>query len=83
MGPRRKTKAPTLPHATFDLDGRTMERGDEFTVKGEGRFSFRYVYTPDGSVTCYGPVDSKDVTTRSFAPERVGAIHRTTKARES
>lgn len=68
-----------LPHvASAELpDGRVLEVGDEFTVKGHGRFSFRYLFTRDGSLTCWGPVLSQQAQWRSFDPGRhVITVHR-------
>jgi hypothetical protein len=75
---RRKEYRVDLPHrevVTFD-DGRTLRRGDEFTVKGEGRFKFLHLFVPDGSVTCFGPVNNQQAMIRSFGADRVGTIHR-------
>lgn len=60
---------------------RTLARGDEFTVKGEGRFKFLHIYRPDGSVTAWGPVGSQQAMMRSFTLEQVGTIHRTKRSR--
>lgn len=60
-------------------DGRILEPGTEFTVPGEGRFSFRYGWlTATGTeVTCYGPVTNLQVASiRTFRPDRVRTIHR-------
>jgi hypothetical protein len=57
-------------------DGRVLEPGDQFTVRGEGKFTFSYEYVPDGSVTAYGPVNSQDAMWRSFHPDRVSTVHR-------
>lgn len=65
-------------------DGRSLEVGDEFTVKGtpqsDGRYAFRYGYGvaagEANSVTCYGPVGAKDKSVRSFRPDHITTIHR-------
>lgn len=81
----RASKTPVeLPHKdTMTLpDGRTIRDGDEFTVPGEGRFRFAYEYLPDGSVTAFGPVVTKGTKSwRSFRPDRIRTIHRTTRGR--
>jgi hypothetical protein len=64
-------------------DGRVLEQGAEFTVKGQGRFVFAYEWRPDHAITCFGPVGSQDAMWRSFAPSRVGRIHRTTTPRKA
>lgn len=84
---RRDVNHPTnLPHAhTLTLeDGRELSEGVEFTIRGEGRFRFAYVYTPDQSVACWGPVGSHYAQWRSFNPARITTIHksRTPKATE-
>lgn len=65
------------------VDGRTLDHGDEFTIKGEGRFSFRYGWRTSGvhgtEVTCWGPVNSQQAAWRTFPASAVGTIHRTTK----
>jgi hypothetical protein len=60
-------------------DGRQLSAGDEFSVRGEGRFRFHYAYVPDGSVTAWGPITGSRESHagwRSFKPTEVGAIHR-------
>ena len=68
-------KSLTLP------DGRTITQGQEFHVKGEGRFTFCYEWRPDGSVTAFGPVNSQQAQWRSFRADQVGTIHRTERKR--
>lgn len=62
---------------TFD-DGRVLNAGDEFTVKGEGRYKMRYL-RPNGEVTCWGPINSKGLTPdgrmRSFRLEDISIVH--------
>lgn len=78
MAARRKTTTTTLPHGdSIEVRGKTLTRGDEFTVKGEGRFAFRNVYLPDGSVTAYGVTDKSGGGARSFMPDQITTIHRT------
>lgn len=79
----RQGSSPALPHAhSMTLpDGRTLERGVEFSVTGEGRFKFMRQFTRDGSITAWGPVGSSDAMWRSFKPEQVKTIHRLTKGR--
>lgn len=60
-------------------DGRTLEQGVEFSVKGQGRFVFCYEWRPDGAVTCFGPVGSQDAMWRSFPVDRITRIHRSKK----
>lgn len=78
MPTRRKSTAPDLPKRfLMELeDGRTLEQGSEFRVKGEGRFLFLSHWLPDGSVTAWGPVNSQTAQVRSFRPEQVAEIHR-------
>ena len=83
MPTRRKGKTPDLKHGPeLQLDNGTILRpDDEFTVKGEGRYRFRYVWPPDGSVACYGPFTAQgapkpDAMNRYFAPERITRVHR-------
>lgn len=80
---RKTTIKAALPHeGTITLpDDRVLEHGDEFTVKGEGRFVFAYEYKPDGSVTAWGPINKSGgqlAQWRSFDPDRVTRIHRKT-----
>lgn len=78
MPTRRKTRGPDLPHSdTLELpDGRTLTEGDEFSVKGEGRFKFLYHFLPDGSAAAHGPVNKQTAMLRAFAPTRITTIHR-------
>ena len=80
---RRKEYPVALPHRdTAPLsDGRMLSAGDEFTVKGEGRFKFLHMYVPDGSGTCFGPINNQQAMMRSFAIDRVGTIHRKKRGR--
>lgn len=75
---RTASKPVELPHETTMTlpDERTLIAGDEFTVKGKGRFRFEYRFGRDGSVTAYGPINSHKARWRSFKPEAVGPIHR-------
>lgn len=79
MPKRTKTKnLPVLPHsdkATLP-NGKTLTYGEEFSVKGEGRFKFLYVWEPDGSVVCYGPVGKQTAQMRSFLTDRITTVHR-------
>ena len=75
---KRKTKAPSLPHMdTITLDdGTTLGYNDVFKVPYQGRFLFRYVYVPDGSVCGYGPINTlnhgrQDAARRAFRPEDI------------
>lgn len=83
MPTRRRSTGPSLPHSpTVTLpDGRALSEGQEFQVKGQGRFTMCYQFLPDGSVTAFGPVGSQQAQWRSFRPEAVGTIHRKNKAR--
>ena len=60
-------------------DGRVLGHGDEFTVVGEGRFSFRYGWR-DTEVTCWGPIGSQYASMRTFDASRINTIHRQRKA---
>lgn len=70
-----------VPSEPIDT-GRLVE-GVEISVPGEGRFKFRRIHEPDGSLTCWGPVNSRRASWRSFRPEQVRTIHRKAKARSS
>jgi hypothetical protein len=63
----------------FRANGRTLTRGDEFSVKGEpGRFRFeKHVTLEDGRswIDAIGGA-RKCVAWRSFRPERVKTVHR-------
>lgn len=79
MSRRRRRVAPVeLPrHRVAELpDGRSLTVGDEFSVTGEGRFRFAYVWEPDGSIAGFGPVGSNRAQWRSFSPDRVRTVHR-------
>ena len=71
-------ETPDLPHRPEAVlpDGRRIERGDEFSIPHEGRFRFHYLFEPDGSLTAFGPVNSKSAQWRAFRPEAVKTIHR-------
>ena len=76
-------KKPQLEHVESVAVGerRELTRGDEFHVKGEGRFKFLHLFKPDGSVTAWGPVNSQQAQFRSFRLEDVGTIHRTKRSK--
>jgi len=82
---RRKTTAVELPHLEeMEVPAGKLYPGREFTVKGEGRFRFRYGWAPDGSVTCYGPITGAGkhrANVRSFTPKQVRTVHRKTTER--
>ena len=80
---RRQRNTPNLEHGPEwkAPNGQVLGYGDEFTVKGEGRFSFRYVWPPDGSIACYGPykqdgTPKADAQARYFHPDRITQTHR-------
>lgn len=77
----RNGTAPVLPKV-FEVtlpDGRRLERGQEFTLHGGGKYLFGYGYLHGRrSLTAWGPV-GKDASWRSFYPEQVKTIHRLTK----
>lgn len=84
MKGRTSKTAPVLPHveeATLP-SGKTLTPGREFHVHGAtGRFSFRYQYVPDGSITCYGPLTENGhprarARVRSFPLERISKVHK-------
>jgi len=64
---------------TTQINGRTLEPGTEFTVQGQGRYSFKYQH-PNGDVTGWGPVGSRHARMRSFRADRVTTVHRKTVA---
>ena len=80
---KRSTKAKVvLPHSdVVELpSGKTLTVGREFTIPRVGRFSFRYLYEPDGSVAAYGPLGSDGrpsgrARLRSFKPEQIRTVH--------
>jgi hypothetical protein len=74
---RRTTTELELPHDSEVTlpDGRTLTEGVEFTVPGEGRFRFLYVWLPDGSIAA-SPVKDGVSGRRSFKPEQITTIHR-------
>lgn len=76
-------KKPQLEHVESVAVGerRELTRGDEFHVKGEGRFKFLHLYKPDGSVTAWGPVNSQQAQFRSFRVQDIGTIHRTKRSK--
>lgn len=80
---RSATTAPVLPpraDTTTLPDGRTLTQGQEFTLIGGGRYRFAYEFRLDGSVTCWGPIGSKQIegnaNWRSFKPDQIRTIHR-------
>jgi hypothetical protein len=73
--PARRTEQLELP------DGRILEPGVEVTVKGHGRFAFRYGWA-GSELTCYGPVGSQEAMWRTFRADQVTRIHRTTTAKK-
>lgn len=83
MTTRRRKTTPNLPHSlTVTLpNGKALSEGQEFSVKGQGRYVMRYLFQPDGSITAYGPVGSQQAQWRSFKPEAVSMVHRKAKAR--
>lgn len=63
-------------------DGRRLESGREIKIEGEpGSFRFVYVWEPDGSLVCWGPLDSQHAQWRSFRPSRVKRVHRKAQSR--
>lgn len=76
---------PDTPSEPATLDGLT--RGTEVTIssRGEsnpgGRFRFDRFHDGDGSLTCWGPVNSQRAQWRSFRPDRVRQVHRKVKDR--
>jgi hypothetical protein len=53
---KKQITFPTLPReSTAIIDGKPIESGTTIIVDGEdGEFVFRYVWTPDGSLACFG-----------------------------
>lgn len=80
MARRYAVEPPSNPFKTLtlDLNGTTLSHGDEFTVRGEGRFSFRYGWK-NTQVTCWGPIGATS-SMRTFDASRITTIHRTRKA---
>lgn len=67
----------------YRVNGRYLTPGTEFSVKGQrGRFRFlAYVQTDRGDwIDCYGGRQGYGAF-RSFSPESVRTVHRTTKRR--
>jgi len=74
----RRSAPVQLPVADSAVlpDGRRIESGRELKITGEpGSFRFVAVWLPDGSLTCWGPVDSQHAAWRSFRPTRVRRVH--------
>jgi hypothetical protein len=75
---RSRTPAPVLRHLDEVVlpDGKRLTPGREFTIPKIGRFSFRYCYEPDGSITAFGPLGRPShARLRSFRPEQVRTVH--------
>lgn len=52
-----------------------MTPGDLLRITGlTGQFRYHYTFEGDGSLTCWGPVDSQHAQWRSFAPNRVRKV---------
>jgi hypothetical protein len=53
---KKQITFPTLPRSPIaHIDGKQIENGTTIIVDGEpGEFTFRYVWTPDGSLACFG-----------------------------
>lgn len=70
---------------TFE-DGRVLNAGDEFTVKGEGRYRMKYM-RPNGEITCWGPINTKGLTPegglRSFKIEDISVVHDKSKSQKT
>lgn len=83
MSAARSSKStPVLPHGSEIVlpTGKTLTPGREFSVPRAGRFSFRYVFEPDGSVAAFGPLSDDGRPTgrarlRSFRPEQIRTVH--------
>lgn len=68
-----------MRHATVEVDGKTLSHGDEFTVRGEGRFAFRYGWGKPHptEVTAWGPVTNPQQSSwRTFRLDDITTIHR-------
>lgn len=71
-----KATVPTFPlrSDTLEVNGRLLSHGDEFTVRGEGRFSFRYGW--NGDCTAWGPITNpQQAQMRTFRIEAIATIH--------
>jgi len=90
MGLAKISGAPSAPRTDrvveteWQYNGRHVEPGVELSVKGErGRFRFvAHVLTDKGEewIDCYGGPDNREAF-RSFRPERITTVHRTTRSR--
>lgn len=71
--PRRKATPVALPHEyTVRIDNVEIQSGQPIKIQGEaGDFVFKYVYLPDGSVTCWGGPKGHEQF-RSFPVARCG-----------
>jgi hypothetical protein len=70
---------PHRPELTLP-DGRTLAAGQEFSIHGGGRYRFVHEYTPDGSVTAWGPISATgapNASWRAFKPDQIKTIHKT------
>lgn len=65
----RKSDTLTLP------DGRVLEPGTEFSIKGQGRYLFKYGWKGT-EATAYGPVASQDAMWRTFRASAITRIHK-------
>lgn len=83
MTAARSSKAtPVLPHVDEAVlpNGKRLTPGRLFSVPRAGRFSFRYLYEPDGSIAAFGPLTDDGRPTvrarlRSFRPEQIRTVH--------
>lgn len=79
---RGSKTAPVLPHVAEAVlpNGKRLVEGREFSVPRAGRYSFRYLFEPDGSITAFGPLTDTGRPTgrarlRSFRPEQIRTVH--------
>jgi hypothetical protein len=88
MTRRRGSASPVANWATdIELaDGRRLSQGDEFTVKGQGRFRF-VRQRPNGELNCWGPIPRNGVvrhgSVRTFLESAVATVHRTPRASDT
>lgn len=85
--PAAPTSAPVRPteiHGPVSLDG--LVKGTEITVRSVGEVSpggrYRFDrFALDGSLTCWGPINSQQAAWRNFREDRVRVVHRKSKDR--
>jgi hypothetical protein len=79
---------PTVTEETATTldDGRHLEVGDEFSVKGVGRFRLKKI-RDNGELNAWGPIESGGTIPnggmRSFRPDSVSTVHTKKRAQDA